>query len=64
VALAAVLAQPWVDLVLSGASTAAMLRSNLVALDLKLEPAVIERFRELALAPEQYWESRSTLHWN
>jgi aryl-alcohol dehydrogenase-like predicted oxidoreductase len=63
-ALAAVLAQPWADMVLSGASTAAMLRSNLVALDLRLEPAVIERCQDLPMAPEQYGQSRSTLNWN
>ena len=32
-ALACVLAQPWVDVVLSGASTVAMLQSNLDALE-------------------------------
>jgi aryl-alcohol dehydrogenase-like predicted oxidoreductase len=64
VALAAVLAQPWVDLVLSGASTPEMLESNLVALDVSLDPAAIERFADLALDPEVYWARRSGLPWN
>ena len=64
VALAAALAQPWADMVLSGASTVPMLRSNLVALDLELAPEVLEHFRELALAPHEYWQQRSSLNWN
>jgi aryl-alcohol dehydrogenase-like predicted oxidoreductase len=61
-ALAEVLAQPWADVVLSGAATVEQLRSNLVALELdpKLEP---ER-AELAEHPALYWEERSALPWN
>jgi aryl-alcohol dehydrogenase-like predicted oxidoreductase len=60
-ALAAVLGQPWADMVLSGAATTATLDSNLGALDLELDPAVLE---SLAEDPEAYWQERSALPWN
>jgi aryl-alcohol dehydrogenase-like predicted oxidoreductase len=64
VALAAVLAQPWADIVLSGASTIEMLRSNLVALDLRLAPEFLELLQGLAVPPEDYWAQRSAMQWN
>jgi aryl-alcohol dehydrogenase-like predicted oxidoreductase len=60
VALAAALAQPWADLVLSGAATPEHLRDNLRALDLRPEPGFLT---ELAEVPETYWRSRSALSW-
>ena len=64
VALAAVLAQPWVDVVLSGASTVEMLQSNLAALSLPPTSRWLERLDALALDPERYWAQRSALPWN
>jgi aryl-alcohol dehydrogenase-like predicted oxidoreductase len=64
VALAAALAQPWADVVLSGASTTAQLTANLSALELELDPAVLERLGTLAEDPGRYWETRSKLSWN
>ena len=58
-ALAAVLSQPWVDVVLSGAATVEQLRSNLTAL--ALQPPMLD---ELVEDPSQYWEERSELPWN
>jgi aryl-alcohol dehydrogenase-like predicted oxidoreductase len=63
-ALAVILAQPWVDVVLSGASTAAQLRSNLDALELSVTGEVLEPLGALAEEPEQYWRERSELPWN
>jgi aryl-alcohol dehydrogenase-like predicted oxidoreductase len=63
-ALACVLAQPWVGVVLSGASTVAMLQSNLAALDLTLPGEALERLAALREDPELYWETRSELPWN
>ena len=60
-ALAAVLAQPWADMVLSGAATIATLDTNLNALELGLEPESLDR---LAEPPETYWAERSALPWN
>lgn len=59
-ALAAVLAQPWADVVLSGAATVDQLRSNLAALELAPEAEV----DSLTEDPAQYWEERSKLRWN
>jgi aryl-alcohol dehydrogenase-like predicted oxidoreductase len=61
VAIAAVLAQPWVDVVLSGASTADQLESNLEALD--IDPAAIGDIETLAETPADYWATRSSLEW-
>ena len=64
IALAAVLAQPWVDVVLSGAASVDQLQSNLVALALDLGPEVGERLDSIGEDPETYWEERSDLAWN
>ena len=63
-ALAAVLAQGWVDVALSGAATAGQVRSNLAALDVNWDAALDERLAELAEPPDEYWERRSQLPWN
>lgn len=64
VALAAVLAQPWVDVVLSGAATPDQMASNLAALELRLDDEATERLRALAMEPRAYWLVRSALPWN
>jgi aryl-alcohol dehydrogenase-like predicted oxidoreductase len=61
VAIAAALAQPWSDVVLSGASTEAMLDSNLAALGLDVDPDLLP---ELAEPADAYWATRSELSWN
>lgn len=63
VAMAAVLAQPWVDVVLSGAATAAHLASNLQSLDIVLDAAQLESLSALAEPPQEYWTRRSRLPW-
>jgi len=63
-ALAAVLAQPWVDVVLSGATTMGQLQSNLLALTLNLGPDVLELLEAIGEDPDTYWEERSELAWN
>ena len=63
VALAAVLAQPFVDVVLSGASTVDQLRSNLTARDLEWTPELDARYAGLVEQPDEYWETRSALDW-
>ena len=64
VAIAAVLAQPWVDMVLSGAVTPTQLRSNLAATGLRLAPAEVESLHPLASRPDLYWAARSALDWS
>jgi aryl-alcohol dehydrogenase-like predicted oxidoreductase len=60
-ALAFVLAQPWVNVALSGAATVEQLKSNLGALGVEVDPA---GFDGLAEDPETYWKKRSALPWN
>ena len=62
-ALACVLAQPWVDVVLSGASTSSMVVSNLGALDVEVTSDTLEALAPLAEDPDRYWETRSELAW-
>jgi aryl-alcohol dehydrogenase-like predicted oxidoreductase len=64
VALAAVLANPWADVVLSGAVTPAQLESNLAAAQLELDPEELEALSTLAEPPDQYWQERATLPWD
>jgi aryl-alcohol dehydrogenase-like predicted oxidoreductase len=61
-ALAAVLAQPWVDVVLSGATTVEQLRSNLKALELELDLSL--ELAQLVEDPARYWQERAALPWN
>jgi aryl-alcohol dehydrogenase-like predicted oxidoreductase len=63
-ALAFVLAQPWVDIALSGASTAPMLLSNLAALEVPFDDEVAERLAGVGESPDEYWERRAALPWN
>jgi aryl-alcohol dehydrogenase-like predicted oxidoreductase len=63
-ALAAVLAQPWVDVVLSGAATVDTLRSNLAAVDVAWDAELDARLTPLAEPAEEYWERRAALAWN
>jgi aryl-alcohol dehydrogenase-like predicted oxidoreductase len=63
-ALAAVLAQRWVDVVLSGAATVPTVRSNLAALEVRWDAELDERLAELAEPADEYWERRSELPWN
>ena len=64
VALAAVLANPWADVVLSGAVTPAQLEANLAAVEVELEPGELEELAALAEPPEGYWKTRAALSWS
>jgi aryl-alcohol dehydrogenase-like predicted oxidoreductase len=61
-ALAAALARPWADVVLSGAATVSQLASNLRAREAVPEPDG-ERFAGLAVDPQAYWAARSSMPW-
>ena len=62
-AIAAALANPWVDVVLSGAVTEAQVRSNIGALAVRLSPDELAELSRLAEPPDQYWKERSALPW-
>ena len=63
-ALAAVLAQPWVTLVLSGAATVDQLASNLTAMAVTWDEEAATALLPLVETPELYWRTRGSLAWN
>jgi aryl-alcohol dehydrogenase-like predicted oxidoreductase len=63
-ALAAVLAQPWVSIALSGATTVDQVRSNVGAARVVVTPEIDERLRSLTMDSRAYWRERSALGWN
>jgi aryl-alcohol dehydrogenase-like predicted oxidoreductase len=64
IALAAVLAQPWAGVVLSGASTVTQLEANLRATEVTWDAALEEQLAGLVEEPDAYWATRSALPWN
>jgi aryl-alcohol dehydrogenase-like predicted oxidoreductase len=63
-AFAAVLAQPWADVALSGATTVEQLESNLAALDVGYDDELDRRLEPLTEEPDRYWSTRGALPWN
>ncbi|ACU36176.1 aldo/keto reductase [Actinosynnema pretiosum subsp. pretiosum] len=59
-ALALVAAQPWADVVLSGAASTDQLRANLRAAELDVPADALD---ELVEPAEQYWSTRGSLAW-
>jgi aryl-alcohol dehydrogenase-like predicted oxidoreductase len=59
-ALAACLAQPWADVVLSGAATVEQLESNLGSLEVTYE----DDLDDVAEQRDAYWARRAALPWN
>ncbi len=64
VAIAAVLAKPWVDVVLSGAVTVEQLESNLGAVEIDLDAAELAALAGLHEPADEYWAARSKLAWD
>jgi len=62
--LAACLNQPFVDLVLSGATNIEQLHSNVQAGSVKIDGDTMSRLLAFAESPERYWATRSKLPWN
>ncbi|MDP3234736.1 MAG: aldo/keto reductase [Myxococcales bacterium] len=58
--LAIALAQPFADVVLSGAATPLQLRQNLSAHELAVRP---DALAEVSVSAETYWRERATLKW-
>jgi aryl-alcohol dehydrogenase-like predicted oxidoreductase len=63
-ALAGVLAQPWADVILSGAATVEQLRSNLGALSVPWDAAADAALHGIVEEPAAYWATRAALPWN
>jgi aryl-alcohol dehydrogenase-like predicted oxidoreductase len=62
-ALAFVLAEPCVDVALSGAATTDQLASHVAALGVALDPATRDELAALAETPARYWATRGGLAW-
>jgi aryl-alcohol dehydrogenase-like predicted oxidoreductase len=63
-ALAAVLAQPWTDVVLSGAARVEHVESNLKALAVAWDGTADDGLASLREPASVYWQRRSELAWN
>jgi aryl-alcohol dehydrogenase-like predicted oxidoreductase len=63
-ALAAALAQPWADVVLSGAATVDQLLSNVEASAVRWDAEANNLIGTLAEQPSEYWAVRAGLDWN
>ncbi len=63
-ALAAVLAQPWADMILSGAATSDQFKSNRQALDVFWDDEARTALSALSESSDAYWAHRKQLAWN
>jgi aryl-alcohol dehydrogenase-like predicted oxidoreductase len=63
-ALAAALARPWADVVLTGAATVEQIRSSVGAVEVDYDAELDEQIRPLSIPPDEYWRARSSFRWN
>ena len=63
-ALAAALARPWADIVLTGAATVEQIHSSVAAVKVEYDAELDEQARPLSMASADYWRARSTFRWN
>ena len=63
-ALAAALARPWADVVLTGAATVEQIRSNVAALELGYDAELDEQLRSVSVSSTEYWRARTSFKWN
>ncbi len=63
-ALAAVMAQPWCDVVLSGAARVDHLQANVAAVNVQWDDEAANNLAGLVEPPPTYWRTRSALEWN
>ena len=62
--IAATLAEPFADTVLSGATSTNQLLSNLIGSRIVLDADARSRLLEIVESPNEYWAKRRTLRWN
>jgi len=63
-ALAAALARPWVDVVLTGAAKVGQIQSNVAALGRTFDPELEEGLRSVSINSAEYWRARGSFRWN
>jgi aryl-alcohol dehydrogenase-like predicted oxidoreductase len=62
-ALAAAVARPWADVVLTGAATPGQIQSSVAALELAYDAALEEQLRSVSIVSDEYWRARSSFRW-
>lgn len=62
--LAAALARPWADFVLSGAATVAQIQQNVAAVGFTYDGELDSLLRGLSISSTEYWRARGTFSWN
>jgi aryl-alcohol dehydrogenase-like predicted oxidoreductase len=63
-ALAAALARPWADVVLTGAATEKQIRSSVAALEVSYDADLENQLSPLSIASDEYWRLRGAFRWN
>ena len=63
-ALAAAIARPWADIVVTGAATVEQIRSNVAASELAWNPGLEEQLRSVSIQSAEYWRARGSFAWN
>ncbi len=63
-ALAAALARPWADVVLTGAATENQIRSSAAALEVSYDAELEKQVRQISIASDEYWKVRGSFRWN
>jgi aryl-alcohol dehydrogenase-like predicted oxidoreductase len=63
-ALAAALARPWANVVLTGAATVGQIQANVAALELAYDHELDEHLRSVSIDSGEYWRARSSFRWN
>jgi aryl-alcohol dehydrogenase-like predicted oxidoreductase len=63
-ALAAALARPWADVVLTGAATIGQVQSSVAALEFAYDAELEEQLRSASVTSAEYWRARSSFRWN
>ncbi len=62
-ALAAALARPWADIVLTGAATVEQIEANAAALEFDHDSDLAAQLRSVAISSADYWVARSSFGW-
>ncbi len=63
-ALAAALARPWADVVLTGAAKVGQIQSNVATLGLAYDAELEEKLRSVSVNSAEYWRARGSFRWN
>jgi len=63
-ALAAALARPWADVVLTGAATVGQIQSNVTAREHAYDAELEKELRSISIDSTEYWRARSSFRWN